>query len=150
MHPFFKMYIFEVVTFICCLLFIQSPWFLSGSTYLKDSCFWWSIFPLNYQKGYSHQTSQGSNILERAPTHEFACYFSWVVLWGHMKEHICKPNYFSKRDQIRSFLRIWSYSLKKSVMENFIFCAVLRTISRVLGGNKFNDFCINIFYFFGF
>ena len=33
-------------------------------------------------------------------------------------------DFFSKRDQIRSFLRIWSHLRKKSVMENFIFCAV--------------------------
>ena len=31
---------------------------------------------------------------------------------------------FGKCDQIRSKLRIWSHLLKKSVMENFIFCAV--------------------------
>ena len=31
---------------------------------------------------------------------------------------------FSKCDQIRNFLRIWSHLLKKSLMENFIFCAV--------------------------
>ena len=31
---------------------------------------------------------------------------------------------FSKFDQIRSFMRIWSHLLKKSVMENFIFCAM--------------------------
>ena len=31
---------------------------------------------------------------------------------------------FSKCDQIRSFLRIWSHVLKKFLMENFIFCAV--------------------------
>ena len=30
-------------------------------------------------------------------------------------------DFFSKRDQIRSFLRIWSHLLKKSLMENFIF-----------------------------
>ena len=30
----------------------------------------------------------------------------------------------SKCDQIRSFLQIWSYLLKKSLMENFIFCIV--------------------------
>ena len=29
-----------------------------------------------------------------------------------------------KCDQIRRFLRIWSYSLKKPFIENFIFCAV--------------------------
>ena len=32
-------------------------------------------------------------------------------------------DFFSKRDLIRSFLQIWSYLLKKSLMENFIFCA---------------------------
>ena len=31
-------------------------------------------------------------------------------------------DFFSKCDQIRSFLWIWSHLLKKSVMENFIFC----------------------------
>ena len=34
-------------------------------------------------------------------------------------------DFFSKCDQIRSFLRIWSHLLKKSLMKNFIFCAVL-------------------------
>ena len=34
-------------------------------------------------------------------------------------------DFFSKHDQIRSFLRICSHLLKKSLMENFIFCAVL-------------------------
>ena len=32
---------------------------------------------------------------------------------------------FSKCDQIRSFLEVWSHLLKKSLMENSIFCAVL-------------------------
>ena len=30
-------------------------------------------------------------------------------------------DFFSKRDQICSFLRIWSHLPKKSLMENFIF-----------------------------
>ena len=34
-------------------------------------------------------------------------------------------DFCSKCDQIRSFLRIWSHLLKKSLMENFIFCAVV-------------------------
>ena len=34
-------------------------------------------------------------------------------------------DFFSKCHQIRSFLRIWSHLLKNSLMENFIFCAVL-------------------------
>ena len=33
-------------------------------------------------------------------------------------------DFFSKRDQIRRKLRIWSHLLKKSLMKNFIFCAV--------------------------
>ena len=34
-------------------------------------------------------------------------------------------DFSSTCDKIRSFLRIWSYLLEKSLMENFIFCAVL-------------------------
>ena len=33
-------------------------------------------------------------------------------------------DFFSKCDQIRSFLQFWSHLLKKSLVENFIFCAV--------------------------
>ena len=33
-------------------------------------------------------------------------------------------DFFSKCDQIHKKLRIWSHLLKKSLMENFIFCAV--------------------------
>ena len=33
-------------------------------------------------------------------------------------------DFFSKYDQIRSVLRIWSHLLKKSLIENLIFCAV--------------------------
>ena len=35
---------------------------------------------------------------------------------------------FRKCDQMRSFLRIWSHLLKKYLMENFNFCAVLKDI----------------------
>ena len=33
-------------------------------------------------------------------------------------------DFFSKCDQIRRKMRNWSHLLKKSLMENFIFCAV--------------------------
>ena len=33
-------------------------------------------------------------------------------------------DFFSKCDQIHSFLRIWPHLLKKYLMENLIFCAV--------------------------
>ena len=37
-------------------------------------------------------------------------------------------DFFSKCDQIHSFLRIWSRFLQKSLMENFIFCAAYLVI----------------------
>ena len=33
-------------------------------------------------------------------------------------------DFFSKFDQIRRKMQIWSHLLKKSLLENFIFCAV--------------------------
>ena len=33
-------------------------------------------------------------------------------------------DFFGKRDQIRSFLRIWSHLLRKSLLESFIFYAL--------------------------
>ena len=35
-------------------------------------------------------------------------------------------NFFSKCDQIRSFLRIWSHLPKKFIMDNFIFWALIK------------------------
>ena len=40
--------------------------------------------------------------------------------------------FFIKYDQIRRKMRIWSHLLKKSLMEDFIFCAVIFTKSNVL------------------
>ena len=36
-------------------------------------------------------------------------------------------DFFSKCDQIRKKLRVWSHLLKKSFMENLIFCEVLES-----------------------
>ena len=36
-------------------------------------------------------------------------------------------DFSSKYDQIRGKLWIWSHLLEKSIMENFIFCAVIET-----------------------
>ena len=49
-------------------------------------------------------------------------------------------DFFSKCDQIRSVLRIWSHLLKKSIMENFIFCAVINTyVNKLLRDALFNE-----------
>ena len=41
-------------------------------------------------------------------------------------------DFFSKWDQIRRKLRIWSHLLKKSLMKNFMFCAVNKTIKDLI------------------
>ena len=40
------------------------------------------------------------------------------------KMKFCIKDFFSKCDEIRSFQRIWSHLMKKSLMENCIFCVV--------------------------
>ena len=45
-------------------------------------------------------------------------------------------DFFSKCDQIRNFLRIWPHLLKKSLMENFIFCAAP---FGYINGQKYED-----------
>ena len=47
-----------------------------------------------------------------------------VVITTTQKMKFSVKDFFSKCEQIRSKLRIWSHLLKKSLMENFIFCAV--------------------------
>ena len=47
-------------------------------------------------------------------------------------------DFFSKCDQIGSFLRIWSHLLKESAMEDFIFCEVWYA--------KYNAHCRKIFH----
>ena len=43
------------------------------------------------------------------------------------KMKFCIKDFFSKCDQIHSFLQIWSRLLKKPLIENFIFCAIYVT-----------------------
>ena len=46
---------------------------------------------------------------------------SWAIFTAQKKFSI--KYFFSKWDQIHSFLRIWSHLLKKSFMKSFTFCA---------------------------
>ena len=57
-------------------------------------------------------------------------YISMSCKFTTQKMKISIKDFFSKCDQIGSFLRIWSHLLKKSLMESFIFCAVLFTLVR--------------------
>ena len=49
-------------------------------------------------------------------------YYSMMTLLAAQK-----MKFSIKRDHIRSFLQIWSHLMKKSLTENFIFCAVTRS-----------------------
>ena len=50
-----------------------------------------------------------------------------IMYWMYttQKMNFSIKNFISKCDQIRILLRIWSHLLKKSLTENFIFCAVV-------------------------
>ena len=48
---------------------------------------------------------------------------SWVIKTAQKMKFSIK-DFFSKCYQIRSFRRVWSHLLEKSLMENFIFFAV--------------------------
>ena len=50
-----------------------------------------------------------------------------TILGQKMKFSI--KDFFSKCDQVRRKLRIWSHLPKKSLVENFIFCAVILGLS---------------------
>ena len=47
-----------------------------------------------------------------------------LVSFTAQKMKFSIKNFVSKFNQIRSFRRIWSHLLKKSLMKNFIYCAV--------------------------
>ena len=61
-------------------------------------------------------------------THKnIGCYLIYYLIrpsYHCTKNELSIKNFFSKCDQIRRKLRIWSHLLKKSSVENFIFCAV--------------------------
>ena len=63
------------------------------------------------------QTNENKQIYFATRPHLFQC--------TTQKMKFSIKDCFSKCDQIRSFLRIWSHLLKKSLMESFIFCAVV-------------------------
>ena len=61
----------------------------------------------------------------KAEVHIFSYPRSWKEATLHKKMKFSINDFFSKCDQIRSFLLIWSHLRKKSVMKNFVFCAAL-------------------------
>ena len=93
----------------------------------------WSLrirffFMLKYSKHVGYRDYLGKWIVlyrEVSYMHLKMLEVSWLkVILTAQKLTFFIKSFFSKFDQIRSFLWIWSHLLKKSLMENFIFCAV--------------------------
>ena len=79
--------------------------------------FWLHLFNLR-KNGYENDNLQSQ--------HSISNTILTIHIWEKMnctaqKMKFSIKDFFSECDQIRSFLRIWSHLLKKSLMENFIF-----------------------------
>ena len=72
----------------------------------SDSCFWFYLNSPVLSFRITKQTSK------------------YVADTTALKKKFSIKHFFGKCLQIRKFLRIWSHLLKKSLMENLIFCAV--------------------------
>ena len=81
--------------------------------------FFWSVFSPNARK-YGPEKLRIQTLLthciDRHQLHEINCHCT--------KNEFSIIDFFGKYYQICRKLRIWSHQLKKSLMENFIFCAV--------------------------
>ena len=60
------------------------------------------------------------------------CSMNDAIILIAQKRRFSIKGFFGKCDQIRRNLRIWSNLLKKSLMENFIFCAVTASFTEHL------------------
>ena len=119
----------------------------------------WSKFPFSFPIRWQviltfspHKTAAFISVL--------LLYFSWLIDFAkksNQKFHCTKmkfsiKHFFSRCDQIRTFLRIWSHLLTKSVTENFIFYAAYspfwETISLLLTQSYFQTFYWQLLYAF--
>ena len=87
-----------------------------------------------------------TNGIEAIPFKEY--YWSVIVTAQKMKFTV--KDFFSKCDQIRRKLRIWSHLLKKSLMENFIFCKLSSMILSSWNGFRDGPWIFLIDYLYSF
>ena len=81
-----------------------------------------------YDNGLSHErVANGYALVSANHLHK-----TKTTFFTAQKMKFSIKDFFSKCDQIRSLQQIWSYFLKKSLMENFIFCAVFNNLSLVI------------------
>ena len=85
------------------------------------------LYPVNNHKGYFGAVIIDISLLNKL---RFVSMCSLPLILFYVKYtaqnmKFSIKDFFSKYKQIRSLLRIWSHLLKKSLIENFIFCAVI-------------------------
>ena len=68
--------------------------------------------------------------------HPDNCKTSTKIIYTAQKMKFSIKDFFSKCDQIRRKLRIWSHLLKKFLMENFTFFAVVETGTELKTGRN--------------
>ena len=106
------------------LVFIQNWCFVRKMQMLQPFASCVSHIAISYRRGITAQNVEFriSLLKESISTSPFIA----------QKMKFFMKDFFSKCDQIRSYLQIWSHLLKKSLMENFIFCAVSRkTLTKI-------------------
>ena len=130
-----------LMSHFCSKITFLKPFFIILGGYLETEL--WEQIKQNYS-GFPkplngplkvHIDVDTLQILDVVSTRKLLALFVVSVLNQHCtKKTFFIKYFFSKCDQIRSFLQIWSHLLKKSLMENIIFCAVL--IVTNLGGRQ--------------
>ena len=83
----------------------------------------------NFKLKLLHAVRNGEEVVKQ---HSYL-HFLWNILHEMINSNAQKTKssvrgFFSKYDQICSLLLIWSHLLKKSQMENFIFCSMFQLL----------------------
>ena len=106
----------------------QDEWIRWGREFCEDwRCFDLSLLPINVDRDKSalipyRSNSENSYVASSSLSQR---YFAIRIATAQKIKFSIKDS-FSKCDQIRSSLRIWSHLLKNSLMKNFIFCSAYK------------------------
>ena len=113
-HNFIRKYLTQINLF---LLIFMTGFFISLKPYFRVKCWALSFESISFRDLINF--SNFSNNFQ----YIFIEYCLGVAFTAQKMKFSIK-DFFSKYDQIRKKLRIWSHLLKKCLMENLIFCAV--------------------------
>ena len=134
---FYKLNLFSLTFCFCfCFLFFFVGFCVCvGVLFCFVFCF--LIFSISFLASSFNWSSGIGSLSANCSSVCFKVYETWTYffLWSSVTFTIQKmkffiKDFFSKCDQIRSFLQIWSHLLKKSLMETFIFCSAFCLFSK--------------------